>query len=573
MQIKIIGAGKCGARLTYDLFAFSRGLRSAYEIQIHQRRSSLSKALHEAKWVMATIANQIRTEFGNNAMMMADEPDYIIIDSDEANNEIMSGEIRYFTRDDPPNGGPNPQRSIMFRAQKYPLGQATGGCEFHAISEDIALAWQDMPTAITDVGDAGIIICAFSIGGGTGGGSSAVLIRQCIQRYPKHKNNPRHFMGLGVMPDTRTDYTTNLIGDGADTGDWFNFGRFMTSFLGRRPIGTYSATMDFGSLILVSNDILQLPENISRATVERDDGKREPNLSVINTYVAHALTVLSNSSSASAHAAANFDPREMGSKLASCPIVIGFGQRKVDETHSSEIQSIFSVKDLIRKALSNARYHDGAMFGLSVPIPQPDLTSLFSGINNEKNTETDFSDQMKNITAANIPLEFKTVQRFVVIHGLPQNRKNELKSRKIRDYLFHIFPSANAHFYNVLHEGETESLLVFLVDPFIRHVAKGVIYYAANAFAEDVSQINENAETFAAFIRGQMQDWGKIDSAITEKEVISELIYGRSKSDVESRILNTPELQVGKLHVRRAIEHLRVAYDRQKRVPYTSPDF
>ena len=208
MKVKIVGIGKCGIRIAYDLFAYTRGVPSAYEIRLEisesrpiARRSArycpgnLKKKLDPLRAWLKQLANDF-----NALYRIAEAPEYVTIDSDSANNEIVNRVI-IATR-----GSDGAKETHLFPGTNHDLNKHEGGCNFHVVSEYLAREWTDVPSNITACDGISIFVTSFSIAGGTGGGSAPIICSRARVKISE-KQSQCHFMGLGVLPKSDERYS------------------------------------------------------------------------------------------------------------------------------------------------------------------------------------------------------------------------------------------------------------------------------------------------------------------------------------------------------------------------------
>ena len=279
MRVKICGIGKCGVRIAYDLFAFTLDISSSYEIRIGKPKSKASQFLNniglspsKAKQAFKTLFSAFRAD----AMYRISEiPLYVTIDSDVANNEIVSGVMMSKEEE-----GEGESKQYKFPGGNFALNGHVGGCNFHVVSEALARSWKPMPPPITaNDGGVDIYVTSFSVAGGTGGGS-APIISQAVRAV--NKNSPCHYMGLGVLPKSDEQYQEHDVALTMPDSEKFSTGRFLASMYGKRiPDG-------MNSLWLFSNDALRflLSDQQEQRTLTEASGELKLNLSLVNFLIA-----------------------------------------------------------------------------------------------------------------------------------------------------------------------------------------------------------------------------------------------------------------------------------------------
>ena len=146
MKLKLNGIGKCGVRLAYDLFAYTHDIPTSYEIRLDaKRRESLIQSVMEKLFAAP-----------NGMFRIAEEPEYVTIDSDSENNEIVNKVL--FTQTE----GESPP-IVRFPGRNYALNNFQGGCNFHVISERQIRSWKPIPEEIIGVEGISIYVVTFSI--------------------------------------------------------------------------------------------------------------------------------------------------------------------------------------------------------------------------------------------------------------------------------------------------------------------------------------------------------------------------------------------------------------------------
>ena len=90
MKIKIVGIGKCGIRIAYDVFAHTRDLPSAYQIRIETNKNPYAVILNnlgvlesarKASSKMRKLFRDLMFDL-NGVTRFVQEPDYVTIESD-----------------------------------------------------------------------------------------------------------------------------------------------------------------------------------------------------------------------------------------------------------------------------------------------------------------------------------------------------------------------------------------------------------------------------------------------------------------------------------------------------------
>ena len=553
MRVKICGIGKCGVRIAYDLFAYTLDIRSSYEIRIGVPKSSLARTLEkiglspsQAKKRLKTF---VKTFSGNTLYRISEIPLYVTIDSDVANNEIVNGTIKLAV----PDG--EKSQEAQFPGQNFDLNNHQGGCNFHVVSEALARSWKPMPGGIVDTknkdGGVDIYVTSFSVAGGTGGGSAPII---CQVSRTVQKNSPCHYMGLGVLPKSDEQYQEQDAALTMPDYEKFSTGRFLTSIYGQRiPDG-------MNSLWLFSNDALRflLSEQQEQRTLSEARGEMNLNLSLVNFLVARSLTLLANSSSSLTKADSNVDSRELNDFLDERPFISATAQREV-EGYEDSAGHVRAVKKLLRNALTNIKNEGGRLEGLSVPVYAPDLTHLEDTLEESNNTShSEFLQALEAYDATKGPLEFRTTYRLVIFYGQPEKRWSEAKKDLIERACGRFFPNAQQLHYHFRHRDSAETVLLFLVDPWLSSVVSAIYYYANNAWGGPGKNFADNFDDLIA--TGVF----KAPEFFEEKELFPEVIYGGGREDVQRRVEANEDLAVTREHIVAAFRHLHEIYNRRR---------
>ena len=207
MRSKVIGLGKCGSRLAYDLFAYVKGIPPSYNIRVRERGRDFWEWLERFR---ASMLEKWKTWIGMGGdlgdSLIADFPNFVTVDSDVANNEIFHWiEALHQNEESTMTNAP-----VMFPGQTHAFANATGGCDFHIVSEIACEQWEDDDlAAIVHADNAELIVFAFSIGGGTGGGGAPIMAGRCLTA---NFEDGCHRMGLGVLPESDQEIGDSVRG-------------------------------------------------------------------------------------------------------------------------------------------------------------------------------------------------------------------------------------------------------------------------------------------------------------------------------------------------------------------------
>ena len=553
MKVKICGIGKCGVRIAYDFFAFTLDINSSYEIRVGKPKSKANEFLNniglspgKAKQFFKTFLSTFRAD---TMYRISERPLYVTIDSDVANNEVVSGVMM-----SPEEEGESKQ--YKFPGKNFPLNAHTGGCNFHVVSESLARTWP-MPAPITSVqddknGNVDIYVTSFSVAGGTGGGSASIVCQE--SRTAAVKPNLCHYMGLGVLPKSDEKYRDQDVALTMPDYEKFSTGRFLASLYGKRiPDG-------MNSLWLFSNDALRflLSDRQEQDVLSEASGEMKLNLSLVNFLIARSLSLLANSSSPLTKADSNADSRELNDFLDGRPFISATAQRAV-EGHEDSDSRVRAVKKLLRSALTNIKTEKGILEGLSVPVRASDLTHLEETLGESNNTShSEFLSALSAYDATKGPLEFRTTYRLVIFYGQPEKRWSEEKKDLVERACQMFFPNAQQFHYHFRHVGSTETLLLFLVDPWLRPIVSAIYYYANNAWSR-------SGENFAPeFDKLMRADTFKEPDFFEDNELFPELIYGGGQEDIQQRVEADEDLTVKREHLVDTFHHLHEIYNRRR---------
>ncbi len=552
MQVKIVGVGKCGVRIAYDFFAYTEDFPSSYEIRLGANEGALYQILGRLTKIDANAVRQRVMRFHakfkalkndvNGLYRIAENPQYATIDSDVENNEILNKAVLF---DDE-------GRQAIFPGKNHNLNNHKGGCNFHIVSESLVRGWKNIPFDVTSSDGISIYVTSFSIAGGTGGGSAPVICK--ASRDTMNDKSHCHHIGLGVLPKSDQQYRENETALSMADYEKFNAGRFFASIYGDR------FRNDVKSLWLFSNDTLRflIAEQNEQKALGAVGGEQKLNLSLVNTFIAQSLTVLSNSSSKLTSADTNLDPRELNDILAGRPFLSALSQRHVANADQSIEHQVIAVKQLLLNALSNVKEQDGRLEGLSVPIHESGLRSLQIILNKQCSDPQQFLASIDGYDAGEAPIEFQTTWRLAMLYGQPEKLYSEFKKNCIESACEKFFPNAQKFPFTFRHHGSTEILLLFLVDPFMLPVVSSVYYYANNAWSQ--SGKNFSAE-FDSLIGSAKFD----EPAFFDKEEgFPHYIYGDGADDVGQRVKTTPVLAVKGTEITTAFRHLHEIYHRKR---------
>ena len=559
MQIKIVGIGKCGIRIAYDLFAYSKGLPSAYQIRLDVPQSKVNDALarlglprDEVRKKLSLFRAGVKNLIGefNGLYRIAERPLYVTIDSDSANNEIVNG--MYFSE----TVEGKSTNAYEFPGVNHDLNGHKGGCNFHVISESLARTWTGIQAAIVDPGGADIYVTSFSIAGGTGGGSAPV-ISDFSRRRSADSQHLCHYMGLGVLPKSDEVYVETDVALSMSDYEKFSTGRFLASIYANRiPKG-------MNSLWLFSNDALRflVSDKAEEGVLEKKGGELNLNLSMVNFFVAQSLTVLANSSSKLTSADSNLDARELNDFLDGRPFISGMSRQDVGDISSTDAQ-VLSIKKLLRGALTNIKEKSGRLEGLSVPVLDADLNGLRSILEDSVTDRDKFIQAMDSYDPHLGPIEFQTTARLLILYGQPQAKASEIKKDLILRACGKIFPNAQQLDFTFRHHASTETLLLLLVDPFIPPVVSAIYYYANNAWSNSGKNLRDEFDE--AIGKTTFEE----PTSLGRQELFPDSIYGGGVDDVLKRVDKIGELAVDREHIVKAFRHLHEIFHRER--PSTS---
>lgn len=549
MKVKICGIGKCGVRIAYDFFAYTLDISSSYQIRIGIPKSKMKTFIKKVGFDLSAakraFSNFVKTFKAHQLYRISEFPLFVTIDSDVANNEIVNGAITVATEEG------EESREAQFPGQNFLLNKHTGGCNFHVVSESVARDWPSIPPGITGQNGVGvdIYVTSFSIAGGTGGGSAPII---CQATRTANQNSQRHchYMGLGVLPKSDEKYHEQDIALAMPDSEKFSTGRFLASLYGKRiPEG-------MNSLWLFSNDALRflLSEQQEQKTLTEARGEMNLNLSLVNFLVARSLTLLANSSSPITKADSNTDSRELNDFLDKRPFISAIAQRTV-ESHEDSPAQVRAVKKLLRSALTNIKDAGGKLEGLSVPVRAADLIHLEETLEERNNTSrSEFLTALEAYDATKGPMEFRTTYRLVIFYGQPDKRWSEEKKDLIERACNRFLPNAQQLHYHFRHVASTETLMLFLVDPWLRPIVSAVYYYANNAWSASGESLPPKLNELIAADRFKEPEF------FADEELFPAYMYGSGQEDVEQRVEKNEDLAVKREHIVDAFRHLHGIY-------------
>jgi hypothetical protein len=509
MNIKIIGVGKCGSRICYDFFAHISGLPSAYEIRIQPNRGAISKLFDNVQNAIGfreRLTNWRREwQSLTGTELLKDVAWYAIVDSDVSNNEITQSVVVFSE----PGA---PRRQTVFPGTSHNLSNHTGGCDFHVVSENICQTWLEnqIPDPLRTREEAEIVSYAFSIGGGTGGGASIPLASKLRKQIPVNGTSQVHLMGLGILPESDERYFTQEQNSEMDPHEKYNVGRFFTGWYGER--NKSEARRYFDSLWLVSNDCLhwlqQQDTETRRKSESETDKKKMLNrrgISLINMSLSGAICTLCNSSSKGTTSSANFDAMEMNNRLNGNPFISAFSHGKADANNDAE-KDTAHVHQLFRGAVSNPWIKADQLLGLSVPQRSREMAALDRIFGEELFNPSELRTRIDKYRPEEGPMAFRTAEKVVVLYGQSDANTSDFRTKLIRQLANGLFPNSDISFYGYKHSGETEYLVLLIVNPFISAVQNAMYYYLQRVwlknlddgpdFLDDLissSQFDENA--------------------------------------------------------------------------------
>ena len=555
MRIKIIGIGKCGVRIAYDLFAYTNDFPSAYEIRVDSPSGSLKNLFSLSRdsplgrhisSIRASIKRLVSDDSG--LYRIHDRPAYVTIDSDSENNEIVNRSVKIGTVSDSDS-----DRVVQFPGVNYKLKDHDGGCNFHVVSESLARTWESVPTDITDSIEIDIYVISFSIAGGTGGGSAPIICQ--LSRSIRPESGPIcHYMGLGILPKSDEIYDESDALLTMPDYEKFSTGRFLASIYANRVSGTMN------SLWLFSNDVLRflVDQQSDHGNLAGPGGEMKLNLSLVNYFVAQSLTVLANSSSSLTSADTNLDPRELNDYFAGLPFVSALAEEPVDDG-SDLATHVLSVKKLMLRALTNVTRRDGRLEGLSVPVPTDKLRALEGVLSDESSERDDFVRDLAGYSIDDGPIEFRTTYRLIVLYGQPTTRPSEAKKDLVARACEAFFSNSQKLVFTFRHHGSSDILMLFLVDPLIRSVVSSIYYYANNAWSGSGRNLRKEFDALIAESVFEEPDF------LEATEIFPEFVYGGGTEEVVQRVRKYAGLALEREHITETFRHLHAIYQRNRR--------
>ena len=365
-----------------------------------------------------------------------------------------------------------------------------------------------------------------------------------------------HFMGLGVLPKSDESYLADHDGVGMADYEKFSTGRFMVSAYSNR------LTDRMSSLWLFSNDLLRfLVQQSERGGLREAGAEMALNLSYVNYYIAQSLSVLSNSSSGLTKADQNLDARELNDFLDGRPFMSGLLRQAVERGSSDLGSHVLAVKRLLLGALTNVTMKKDRLEGLSVPVKEQELDGLRTMLDTDTATYDEFRKALREYDAESGPIEFQTTNRLMILYGQPEKHSSENKKEMIALGCEHIFPNAQQFVFTFSHLAKTETLLILLVDPFIRPVVASIYYYANSGWIEGGKNLRDKFDEAIAregdFNEGALRIFAKTELAPMSA-------YGGGANEVSEMMKQDESLAVSRKNVLSAFERLHEIYHRER---------
>jgi hypothetical protein len=293
------------------------------------------------------------------------------------------------------------------------------------------------------------------------------------------------------------------------------------------------------------------------------------NLSMVNTYVARSLGILSNCSSVATKADTNPDPRELNYKLDQQPFISGMSQVRVEKSNTSE-DHLLTVRRLLELALTNVTQESGLLSGLSVPVYHEHLEGLRRILRSPHTEDQAFLEQLEQYNLESGPIEFSTAERVVIIYGQPDKHYSVHKKHLIEHACGKFFSNSQFVSYSFRHPWDFDQLLILIVDPMIMPVASSIYYYINNAWGKTDENLRDKLD---AVINSPRFDKNQLTNVIGEKEQFPEIIYGPGTQDIQNNLTRAASLAVTRDQVIRAFEHVHHIYYRKRPDLETSPRF
>lgn len=450
-------------------------------------------------------------------LKILEPPALAAIDSDTEHNEIIKW-IQFINDDG---------KSFIFPGFISEFSNHKGGCDFNIVSEHIARNWHDIHPQIVDPEGADIIAVAFSLGGGTGSGAGPIVAYKSKQRVERFaKASQKHFMGIGVLPESDSIYFNDEFPGGMVDGEKYNVGRFLVNLYSQ--LQTKKAESRLDSLWLFSNDIKRVIMQKSEEDIE------ELSLSLINKYIAASLLVLGNASSEFTKSEPNFDPMEMNNRLGGNPFISGYASTKPTVGGDAEIHTR-TIQVLFKKALNNpsiigSRSDSERLNGLSVPVKEEDLNSVNAIFEAEGYSELMIA--LKNYQIESSPVEFRTAPRIVVLYGHNANSFVAWKVDLARKMASTIFSNSILDFYRYEYAGQNDSILILIINPLIRFVLSAVYYYTNVSWVKDEFTLGQSDSVFDNLIRGDQFRSEDLTRLLLDEEKIDMKYHGKATIEV-----------------------------------------
>lgn len=458
LKAMIVGFGKCGSRMCYDVFACSHDKPLSYNLRV-MPLSAFERFMQEVDKKLQAL---MTTLFGTTKLPI--QVRYAIVDSDRE-NEIGSY-IEFIQSKEPSGQKLESTKGLSFPGERLQLGTHETGCDYGIVSEAIAHK-TNLNARFED--PAMLRIWATSLAGGTGSGSCLEAIRAFRQSI---KGTVTHNLVVGILPSEPSEVINGTVDGEPEKTTAINAGRFLTKWLGSyddsngRGDGLLLASNSTANFLSSSADKLFLPE------------------SLVNSYCARAIFQMANANSRYVACSPDFDVIEMTNRFSGGPILVGQAYERVEASADRTINTDVATR-VVRHALANPKLVKddapmGDVAGLSIPLRSSEIDELDASLSTGRIFQAGW------LAEKPVPLEFRTAETVVVLAAFSANGDVAIRKEQVQKLANEVFFNSDMQFYEMESKTGFDNVVFLIINPFIRQAQRLIYSYITHSWGKNI---------------------------------------------------------------------------------------
>jgi hypothetical protein len=507
MEIRLIGLGQCGSRITYDFFAFLSNKTPSNEINMTLRNvkdlnsnRDVLKLVDKKENILKRFITKLGWKKDKNFEWL---PKYIIGDLNP-DNQIFSlvAKMNENNQNTENENTENKDKNepTFFEGALLDLGERSGGCgNYQIIGQTIMDKFLNMnnqasnsvgKTSCTEVAvskNEDLTIFAYSAGGGTGSGTCSVLSEKVYETYDDIEitDNQKAVLNVVIMPE-REDASY----EGQNTPLQITAGRTVCLLQNNRyNLLKYEKSEDIPNKIFSNGNMLM---SNSIAANDKNDFKKVINN--MNLYISSNILEIIQASSKS-WSVNDTDITQIKRDYGGASFISCYAEsQNPDLTSEERMIELFSKSiDSFKETQSgiNKDYNTGC--GASVLLDDRiDVRELL-----KKDFEK-LDHKEENFT------EFRTASKVVFYLGVPvKTDPTNTVNQTLGKLAKYLFPNASAIFYLYYHVSSNVSLTIHVIDSFINETYDLFLRYLDSAWKW---KENKSGQDLAALIDSKVID-------------------------------------------------------------------